>query len=160
MSSRSRQRLISRFFDAPLTSRKEDGGEAPWIRRKGPICRNPSGNPRRPIGAKVEEGTSLTERKARFALSHINVPFLLTGRVSRAHGILVGLALPHTLAFKRHFMPRFTAFTPQYDPRERNIIMSKKLLIAMIALLLVVCGVSTYIHIKNKNDTLTIFQCL
>ena len=31
--------------------------------------------------------------------------------------------------------------------------MSKKLLIAMIALLLVVCGVSTYIHIKNKNES-------
>ena len=31
--------------------------------------------------------------------------------------------------------------------------MSKKLLIAMIALLIAVCGVSTYIHIKNKNES-------
>ena len=31
--------------------------------------------------------------------------------------------------------------------------MSKKLLIVIIALLLVVCGVSTYIHIKNKNES-------
>ena len=31
--------------------------------------------------------------------------------------------------------------------------MSKKLLIAMIALLVAVCGVSTYIHIKNKNES-------
>jgi len=56
LSSGWRQRRISRFFDAALTPRKEDGGEAPWIRRKGPICRNPSGNPQRPIEAKAEEG--------------------------------------------------------------------------------------------------------
>ena len=43
-------------FDAALTYQKEDGGEAPWIRRKGPICRNPSGNPRRSVEAKAEEG--------------------------------------------------------------------------------------------------------
>ena len=41
----------------------------------------------------------------------VNVPFLLTGRVSRVHGILVGLAVPHTLAYKQHFKLRFTAFT-------------------------------------------------
>ena len=31
--------------------------------------------------------------------------------------------------------------------------MSKKLLIAIIVLLVAVCGVSTYIHIKNKNES-------
>lgn len=30
---------------------------------------------------------------------------------SLRHSILVGLALPHTLAFKQHFMLRFTSFT-------------------------------------------------